>query len=544
MHGDAVLTIHKKYIESGADAIKTNTFAANSDFIPDENTLKDVIKAGCAIAREAAGDKADVFADMGPVKNEAAADEFLRLSDIFISCGMKNFLFETLPEAENLKTALKHIKDAVPDSFIIVSFAVTQDGYTRSGGYYIDLFREASEYGADVVGLNCICGPAHMRDLIKNPKAQKYACSAMPNAGYPTSVGGRAVYINNPDYFANKLLEIYSAGIPIVGGCCGTTPAHIKAFTEKLSGASPKKISVIEVIKTAAEDKREQAFSGTTIAVEINSPIDTDTDFVLEASRRAMAAGVDYITVPDSPLGKARANSFMISGLIHRETGIRVIPHICCRDKNQIAIKGDLIGAAIEGVRTVLAVTGDAIPEADRADAKNVFGFSSIKLISFIESLNRTVLSEKPVNICAALNVNAQNFDHELRRAEKKIAAGAACFFTQPIFTAKNVENFRRAKAELGCRILAGIMPLAGYKNALFLNNEVPGIEVPENVLQRLLASGPEGARAVCAEFAKSIVDEIGNRCDGYYIMTPLRKIEHSLDIVEYIRRGKNADNR
>ena len=529
-----VYAIHRAYIESGATAIKTNTFGANPLNMTQEQTAA-VIQSGYRIAKEAAGQKAAVFADIGPVFAENAADIYLKLSTLFLAAGASHFLFETQPSCKDLLPALKHIKAICDHAVIMVSFAVTQDGYSQSGEHYHTLFEEAVAAGVDYVGLNCICGPAHMQRLIADTDTTKYAVIAMPNAGYPATVNGRTVYVDNPAYFSDKLCEIYRCGVAAVGGCCGTTPAHIKASVEKIRASGISRQTKPSVKKETAA-VRYETWNHTVIAVEVGAPVNTDTAFTLSASKRLKAAGADFITIPDSPLAKTRANSMMISAKIQREAGIRTIPHICCRDRNQIALKGDLIAGNIEGIREVLAITGDPIPEADRTIAKNVFGFNSYKLIHFINGLNKTLFQETPYRVCAALNTSAAHFEAELERAREKIKTGAVCFLTQPLFSKQNIANYQAAKQALPCKILAGIMPLAGYKNALFLNNEVPGIEVSEDILSALENQTPEKTKRICLDYAKQTIDTIKENCDGFYIMTPLKKTDYSEELVRYIR--------
>ena len=538
---NSVLEIHAEYIASGVDAIKTNTFAANMNLTSDAAVLESIIKGGFNLATKVVfNTNIEVFADIGPIFSDNAPNEYQSITDIFINCGAKNFLFETLSEAKNLQNTLRHIKSTVQSSTVIVSFAVGQDGYTKLGEYYEDLFDEAVSYGADYVGLNCICGPAHMLKLIKRLPKNKYKLAAMPNAGYPSNVNGRTVYVDNPEYYSEKLTEMHAHGVEIVGGCCGTTPKHMRMAKEKIDGTPPRKINAKER-ETPAKATAKSSFqnSETVIAVEINAPDIPDMTYALDIARQARELGADFVTIPDSPLGKPRANSFIISQMIQSSAGVSAIPHLCCRDKNQIAIKGDLLAANIAGISNVLVVTGDPVPKISTSDAKNVFGFNSYKLINFIKNLNDTVFSDKPYTICAALNTNAVNFDAELKRAEIKIENGADCFLTQPIFTQKNTENYLKAKKRLDCKILAGIMLLASYKNALFLNNEVPGIEIPDDVIKNLKDKNGQDTKDISIRYAKSIIDAMQDDCDGYYIMTSLKKFDYTTQLIEYIRRMK-----
>ena len=530
--------IHNEYISIGVDAIKTNTFGANLGTVADYPTLERILQAGFDIAsRAASASGAKVFADIGPVNSETASDEYMRIAGVFLERGAHYFLFETLGEVRNLQHAITQIKKCLPDSVVIASFAVTQDGYTKTGEHYEALFDRAVSYGADYVGLNCICGPSHILNLIKNLPHGKYRLSAMPNSGYPTAVNGRTVFIDNPDYYSEKLYEIYSYGAKILGGCCGTTPEHIRKFKQKLESSELPNVQTADrkTVKKAAV-RNSFGKEGITIAVEISAPSDADISYSLEAAKKAKDHGADFVTVPDSPLGKTRANSLMVSSMIQRTVGIAAIPHLCCRDKNQIAIKGDLIAANIEGISTVLAITGDPIAEVSRNEAKNVFGFNSYKLINFIKNLNDSVFHDNPYTICAALNTSADNFGAELERAGEKITRGASCLLTQPIFSDTSIGNLLAARKALKCKILASILPLAGYRNALFLDNEMPGIEIPDDIIMSLENKNAQEVKEISIGYAKSIIKRIKSSCDGYYLVTQLKKIDYTMELIRHIK--------
>jgi methionine synthase I (cobalamin-dependent)/5,10-methylenetetrahydrofolate reductase len=538
---EMVISIHKEYIEAGVTAIRTNTFGANGWKISDFELCEKIIRTGYRLAIEASEfSGTTVFADIGPNDGENAQDDYLRVVDIFIEEGAKNFIFETQNNADQLEFAIKHIKKRVSDAYIIVSFRVGQDGFTQNGEYYLKLFKQATEFGADTVGINCLCGPSHMLELIKKIKPNEYSIIAMPNSGYPTVIGGRTVYsIDNPQYFAQKLFDIYSLGVNIIGGCCGTTPEHIKCISKMLEN------HILMTFQSPLNSTNEKSvlinndFEKKFIAIEIDSPQTPDADYVIEAAKEAKMAGANFVTVPDSPLGKARANSFMIASIVQRYAQIPVIPHVCCRDKNNIAIKGDLIAANIDGVSRALAVTGDAFRENDKDENKGVFGFNSFKLISFIKSLNEVSFMENPYSVCGALNINASNFESEIKRAIKKIENGVDCLFTQPIFSDEHIENYKKAKEQLNCKIAVGIMPLAGYKNAMFLSNEVPGISIPDEIIEKLRNAKADEVKGICLSYSKQIIDKIDGDVDGFYIMTPLRKIDFSTELAKYILKEK-----
>lgn len=537
---DTVLSIHNQYISSGAHAIKTNTFGANINLIRDREQTEKIIKKGFQLACEAVkGTDVKVFCDIGPIYGESRRDEYVNVADTFIRCGGTQFLFETQHEAEPLKEVISYIREQVSAPVIIVSFAVTRDGFTKSGGYYKSLIARAHEMGADYVGLNCVCGPAHMLELIKQLDSTKYNLIAMPNAGYPLNSSGKKLYDAHSEYFSEKLAELVKCGVKIVGGCCGTTPLDICQTAKRLEVTVLSDVTRGSAYPSEVRANDFLGDDGTVIAVELSPPMNTDASFIIDAARKVREAGANAVTVPDSPMGSARADSLHIAAMLKREAGIRVVPHICCRDRNRIAIKGGLIAANIEGVHDILAVTGDKMTETERADSKNVFNFSSYKLINYINALNSEVFSQSPYGIYAALNVNVNNFENELRRAQRKIKEGAKAFFTQPLFSDKNIENYFIAKKQLNCKIFAGIMPPASYKNALFLNNEVPGIQIPAELVASLRDKDAYEVRKICVSYACSIIDRIKDGCDGYYIMTPMKKIDYSLDIVRYIRGEK-----
>ncbi len=540
---ERVVDIHRRYINAGAAAIKTNTFAANSVSLScDSKMVGKVIEAGYKNAVDAANGMAEVFADIGPVPaaEDEAFEEYIEISDKFISLGAKNFLLETMSGIFVLEI-VSHIKKHVPDSFVIVSFAVGQDGYTIDGESAADIFKAASESQADAFGFNCICGPAHLLGILKRlPKTEKMI-SIMPNSGYPSVSDGKAVYSDNPKYFAQKLAQIHAAGAKILGGCCGTTPEHIRE-TVKLLERHEFSIPVIRtnpVVMTSAPENafKEKLMSGEkVVAVELDPPLDADFSHIAEAAPYLKDAGADAITLADSPLARPRADSVIISAKVQREVGIQTIPHLTCRDHNTIGLKSILLGGSIEGIRNILIVTGDPVPAIERSEVKGVFSANSYSLIKYVNSLNDDVFKGKEFFVGAALNVNVQNFKSELARAAKKEENGAEFFLTQPVYSDEAVENIRIAKENLGGKILAGIMPIASYKNALFLNNEVSGIHIPDEIIKRMENKSPEEVREISLGFSLELIEKL-SFADGYYLITPLKKYQLVGELVKNIKR-------
>lgn len=538
-HPERVANIHREYIRAGVNAIKTNTFGANLS-LADEETVVSLLKTGYQIACESVqGTDVAVFCDIGYIDGDESEAEYKRNVDVFLSLGAKNFLFETLQEYGLLGRVISYLKEREPLSTVLVSFSVSQDGYTKKGYHYKNLLKEAAK-DADIVGLNCQCGPAHLYRLISQLNLKDYPdFSAMPNAGYPQLVNGRTVYSNNIAYYSEKLLAIASLGVPVLGGCCGTTPAHLEAV---IGGVIPvaETVTVLEQSKRTVQKNNllEYCKSGEKVlAVEIDPPVDTDASFLSSAARQMKQAGAHVITVADSPLARTRADSLMLAAKIKREIDIDVLPHLCCRDKNSIAIRGSLIGANIEQVNNVLVVTGDPIPRSDGG----VFQFNSYTLMNLISNLNQEIFPENPYTICGALNVNALHFDAELSRAKNKISSGAKVLLTQPIFSRQAVENFHLAKKELDCYLLAGILPIAGWKNALFLNNEVSGIEIPMEFIEKLKEMSTEEVQNAVIDYSMNIIRQVYDDADGFYIMTPLRKTELVANLLFQIKALKEG---
>lgn len=539
---DMVLKIHREYISAGVKAIKTNTFGVNPVLLPKPEELHRVLTAGWTLAQIAAQESdVLVFANIGGNDSEHAAEHYLQVVNEFLSMGATHFLFETLSSYEPLEPALKQIKTQAPDAFIILSFAVSQDGYSKKGAFYKNLLTSASQNpNVDAIGLNCACGPTHILDLVRSVGRMEKPFSVMPNAGYPSMLNGRMIYEDNAQYYAQKLADLYKSGVMILGGCCGSTPKHIRLAMEAVNHAvkNHQATSSNQVDKLPRMDEptpQKKNYSHKVLAVELDPPLDCDCSYVLSASAQLKKSGVDLLTVGDSPLSRTRADSIMVAAKIKREIGIHVMPHLCCRDRNRIALKGCLLGASFEQIQHVLAITGDPLQTQRRREG--VFNFNSFDLISFIDSMNQDVLKEKPLTIAGALNVNAEKFSVELDRAKKKLSLGATLLLTQPIFSDQAAANYLLAKKTLDCNILAGILPVAGYKNALFLTNEVSGIEIPSSVIDNLREKSPEESAQISINYSMQIIKKIYEQADGFYIMTPLRKTNIVCGLIDQIRR-------
>lgn len=537
-----VLAVHREYLAAGADAVKTNTFSLPRLAAAHAPGWEQLAQAGWQLAVQAAGETgAAVFADLGPAPDTEAVPAgqvYTAVAKQFTALGARNFLFETLSSDAGLLDAVGAIKAEVPDAFVLVSFAVLPDGYTREGMYCKDLARRMQESGiVDAVGLNCVSAPGAMRTLAKQ-LGGTLPLSVMPNAGYPVVTRTQVKYQGRPEYFAGELGRLAAEGtVQILGGCCGTTPAHIAALRAELDSLPVvEKTAPAEEFSTVKEQtvENEDAFlrklnaGEKVIAIELDSPRNADLTGYLEGAKKLQAAGADLLTIADCPIAQARMDSSLVACRVHRELGLCTLPHMTCRDRNLNATKALLLGLYAEGVREVLAITGDPIPTAERDEVKNVYQFNSRKLAQYIVSLaGEGREMPGPMTVFGALNLNARNFDVELRRAKEKLENGMSGFLTQPVLSAQAVENLKKSRETLGAdaKILAGIMPVVSQRNAIFMENEINGIHVEDWIIEKFAglerAQGEELGLAISLEMAKAALPY----ADGLYLMTPFNRV-------------------
>ena len=539
---DGILAVHRAYLAAGADAIKTNTFSLPRLAAAQQPGWEQLADAGWQLAAKAAGETgAAVFADLGPApdtENLPAEQVYLSVAKRFALLGARNFLFETLSTEEGVLEAIRALKQTVPEAFVLVSFAVLPDGYTREGRYCAELVRRMAQSGVvDAVGLNCVSAPGAMRALVQQLGDAGLPLSVMPNAGYPVVARAQVRYQGKPEYFARELSRLASEGVRILGGCCGTTPQHIAALRTALD-ALPEALPAAPAAKPAATAKpavetddvflRKLRTGQRVIAVELDSPKDADLTAYLEGARRLQAAGADLLTIADCPIARARMDSSLVACRVHRELGMNVLPHMTCRDRNLNATKALLLGLYAEGVREVLAITGDPIPTAERDEVKNVYQFNSRKLAQYIVSLageGREMPS--PITVFGALNLNARNFEVELRRAAEKLENGMSGFLTQPVLSAQAVENLKKTRETLGerAKILAGILPVVSQRNAIFMENEVNGIHVDEAIIQKFEGLDRTAGEELGLEVSVQAAKAAAPYADGFYLMTPFNRV-------------------
>ncbi len=541
--------IHRAYIEAGAQLIRTNTFAVNSMFFSADE-IEEVLKAAWENASQAVSDSGkDVWiaADMGPIDaDETKSDgdveqEYIQLSDYFLRLGAKVFVFETLSDFRYVKRAGSYIKAKCPDAFVVMQFSFNRNGYTRSGMSVRAILSEAASMAdMDAVGFNCGVGPLHLYELLKNQSFPegKYM-TVLPNAGYPTELRGRTLYSENVPYYVEMMGRIANLGFDIIGGCCGTTPEHIRGLRHLLvNNVKPPKKLMPAVYSTdrqsgcgqeAAEEKTEliqKLERGEKIfVVELDPPFDANDTKLMDGASLLRDIGVDMITLADSPLARPRADSIASAIKMRYTRQMEAMPHISCRDKNVIAHRAQLLGMHMNGLRHALIVTGDPIARGDRESIKSVFNFNSIKLMKYVQTMNQEVFGNRPIYYGGALNHNNGSADNIAARMRLKMEAGAQWFLTQPIYGQDDIDRLRELKEKSGGRIIAGIMPLVSRKNALFIKNEMPGIHVPEHVLEQYEEGmSREAYEDVAAAISVDLMKRLEDVCDGYYMMTPFNR--------------------
>ncbi len=532
-----VLALHRAYLAAGCRAIKTNTFAAHVSLAcENKDDQKALIRAAYDLARRA-GDAYDaaVFADIGPAPTDAdAAACYIAMAEQFLNVGATCFLFETMQSGEGLAEAAAYIKASCPDAWIMVSFAADADGFTRAGEQASALALQMSACGAvDAIGLNCICGAYHIRQLLSTLDVGDKLMSAMPNAGYPHVEEGRTYYDSAPTYYAQQVMECVKAGARIVGGCCGTTPEHIRQIARLLGTPMPPRVRMGDEKAAQPPEKgcrsrilRRLEQGRRITLVELDPPRSADIGGFMEGARQLEQAGADAITIADCPIGRARMDSSLLACKLSRELGIEALPHMTCRDRNVNATKALLLGLSMENVHNVLAVTGDPIPTGDRGSVKSVYQFNSRVLAKFIRGLGESGEAE-PFFVCGGLNINAVRFDSELDRAKEKMDCGVSAFLTQPVLSEQAALHLERARDELrGAKLIGGLFPVVSEKNARFLQSEVHGITVDEVVVRAYAgldrAQGEDMAVRLCREAASRISPFV----DGYYVMTPFQRVE------------------
>lgn len=536
--------IHKSYIDAGAVLLRTNTFAANCTTMKiTKEEQKIIIKSAIKIAKNAIGEKKDIFlaADIGPIpidekEEKEILEEYEQICQWFLEENISIFLFETFSDLNYLKQVVTDLRKK-SDVFIITSFCVNKNGYTNTGINAAKLLKEIENIEEiDACGFNCAIGSGHLYQLLgKMMFPQKKYIIAAPNAGYPEQFQNRMMFMNNVEYFSENIKKACDLGIDIMGGCCGTNPNYIKEIAkcvpQKISLETRKKqrnkISIVEVdkkkvdvpnlfSKLAEQNKK-------IVAVELDPPFNANYEKLIECAHYLKKNGVNMITIADSPMGRSRVDSILMSIKLEKEVKVPVMPHICCRDKNRIAMHSTILGAYINGIRNLLIVTGD--PVAD-VSAKPVFDYNSIRLMKLVQEMNKEHFEEAPICYGGALNYGRGILDKVIERMEKKIKAGASYFLTQPVFSDTDIEKLKYIKMHTNTKILCGLMPLVSYRNANFIKNEIAGIEIPDKIIEKYEPNmTKEEAEKTGADVVNKIIEKLSSFADGYYFMLPFNRV-------------------
>lgn len=569
LHPKRIRDIHLEYLHAGARMLRTNTFATNPVFFPDRSKRLDGLRAGYEIAesaidqfRKETGCEEEIFiaADFGPIgelEEQSASevlDDYRQMCDVFLNCGATVFVFESQRDDKYVKQLAAYVKERCADAFVLAQFTFDKSGYTRAG-LSVRRINEsmAGEDAAsiDAYGYNCGVEAGHLLQLLQAqpPYCRKFL-SALPNAGYPLSLRGRTIYTENEQYFVKKSVEIAALGVDIIGGCCGTTPGYIRDLVQALEGVErgdkqvasvPSRIHVQEVTHTGTNVSASDAFLDKLYAgkkpviVELDPPFNGDLTKVFAGAKKLAEAGADLLTLSDSPMARARMDAGALAAKLIREVGIPVMPHIACRDRNIIGLRGMILGDHMNDIRQLLIVTGDPVARDARGTISGVFDMNSIRLMEYVTHMNEELYADDPLHFGGALNYHGANPDAIIRRMEKKIEAGCEYFLTQPIYSDEDVERIAYIRNALGGRakICCGIMPLVSYKNAMFLHHEMAGINIPEEILAKYDPDmSREAAQAVAVEISLELTRKLADIADAYYFMTPFNRADLICEII------------
>ena len=544
--------IHQEYLASGARLLRTNTFAAAAQCgSGDPAGLAEIVRAGFQLAAECAGELAFVAADLGPVYN-LEPDDGLAASqivlDTFLDLAADLFIFETFADPGDFLPFCRQIKSKKPQAVIIGSFALNADGYTRKGLSLNNLSKVMEECpDIDIWGFNCGVGPTHLAEQsVRLPAAGK-PLTLMPNSGYPRQENQRLIFGSTPDYFAQSAASLVHGRVRLLGGCCGTTPQHIRALRQQLDRPAGPVNEPAEVAKTAVVSKVVPSFgrladkirNGEFIVVcELDPPRTSQMDSLIAAARLLQLAGFDAITLADSPLARVKMDPVSCAARLSRETGLPTLPHLCCRDRNANALRSTLLAAHAEGIRQVLAITGDAIPESDKGFIKPVFNFNSVGLLQLISQMNEDEFAGDPLLAAAALDPGVANPTAEFNRTMRKKDQGASLTLTQPVYDTAGLPLIRQVR-EAGLKVLVGLMPLVSHRNALYMSGEVPGIRIPEEIVERFK---PDQTREAAVETGIQAALEIAAAfradADGFYLIAPFNRADIMVRLKEGLKQN------
>ena len=563
-----VQEVHEAYVRAGAELLETNTFGANPVKLRTFGLADDteqINRTAAELARKASAGRASVVGAIGPLgvrlepfgalSREEAFAHFQRQVQGLVTGGVDGFILETFSDVDEIHQALRAVQ-SVSDLPVIAQMTIGDDGLTHYGTAPETFAKQLAEWGAAVIGVNCSVGPAGVLEAVeKLVKATDRPISAVPNAGLPKDVGDRKIYLASPEYMASYARRMIEAGARIVGGCCGTTPEHIKKIRDYVASVVPRHQPVVQTRETIAPPAgvkevplatrshwgAKLAAGKLVTSVEIVPPKGVDPTPMLEQCRALKAAGVDAVNVPDGPRAQSRMGVLPSAILIQKEVGIETVIHYCCRDRNLLGMLSDILGAHAAGLRNILIITGDPPKMGPYPEATAVFDIDSIGLTNLVYRLNHGLdPGNNPIGaptkwaIGVGVNPGAVELDRELSRFHWKVDAGAEFAVTQPVFDVRQLESFLKRVETYRIPIVAGIWPLVSLRNAEFLANEVPGVVVPPEVLERMRRAQDKGKEAALAEgvkIAREMFQQVKGSVQGVQVSAPFGRVEVALEV-------------
>lgn len=576
---DVIENVHRQYYDAGARVIETNTFSANLVKLSKyglEGEMEAINRAGVRIARAAVGSDAYVVGAVGSIRDgklknlrtALVSDAYEQQMKVLLDEGVDGLLLETFYDLEEMKLALS-IARKLSDVAVICQFAVEDVGRTQDGIALADAFRVLQELGADVIGFNCRSGPNGIMRAMDSigDREEELPMSVYPNAGIPDYVDGKYTYSAGPEYFAESAKRFADRGARIIGGCCGTTPEHVAAMSAALAGYTPSQSGTTAAAdKAAASPVAEPAVSLVeppaggagdgettpnivelvkvrhTVIVELDPPRDLAIGKFMEGAAALKEANADAITMADNSLAVTRMSNLALAALLKERVDIRPLVHIACRDRNLIGTQSHMMGLDALGIDHVLAVTGDPARFGDLPDSSSVYDLTSFEMIRMIKQLNDGVaFSGKPLKqrakfvVGAAFNPNVKHLDKAVQRLERKIASGADYIMTQPVYDPVLMERIAESTKHLDVPVFIGIMPLANGRNAEYLHNEVPGIQLSDEVRRRMAGLEGEAGRAEGVRIAEELLDAALPHFNGIYLITPFMFYDMAVQLTQYV---------
>jgi methionine synthase I (cobalamin-dependent)/5,10-methylenetetrahydrofolate reductase len=571
---DLVREIHAEYVRAGADVIETNTFGASAPKLVQyglEGSVRAINVAAARIAREAAGDQAYVagaigplglrIEPLGPTSFDEARDLFKDQATALLEGGVDLFVLETFSDISEVQQAILAVRELC-DLPIFAQIALYTDGNTTYGTTPEVFTEQLDQSGADVIGLNCGVGPAIILNALEKMRtgtAKKL--SAQPNAGLPRDVQGRQFYMCSPEYMSKFAKRFIQAGAKFIGGCCGTTPSHIKFISDAVRAASPRAQRVFVPSGTAAHVDQQPTPADIKVvppearshwsrkitlgefvtSVEVLPPKGCDSQKTLDSIRLLKEAGVDGVNIPDGARAQSRMSAMATAVLVEQQIGIESVLHYCCRDRNLLGMVSDLLGAAALGLRNLLLITGDPPKMGPYPDATAVFDIDAIGLTNMVNKLNHGLdIGNNPIGeptaFCIGVGVNpgAINLDEEIKRFEYKVEAGAQYAITQPVFDTDQLRDFLKRIEHCRVPIVAGIWPLVSFRNAEFLHNEVPGVRVTPSIMDRMRAASAiskEAGRDEGLKIARESLLEVRDLIQGVQVSAPFGNVKYALEV-------------